>query len=113
MRTVISIDQGTTGSTVMVLDEKLQILGRANREFPQIYPQPGWVEHDPEQIWASVLAAMREAIDASGASRQSIAAIGVTNQRETTVLWDRRTGEPARTAPSSGRTGAPPISAPS
>ena len=98
MRTVISIDQGTTGSTVMVLDEKLQILGRANREFPQIYPQPGWVEHDPEQIWASVLAAMREAIDASGVSRQSIAAIGVTNQRETTVLWDRRTGAPARTA---------------
>jgi len=98
MRTVVSIDQGTTGSTVLVLDEKLKILGRANREFPQIYPRPGWVEHDPEQIWASVLASLREAIDAAGVSRQSVAAIGITNQRETTVLWDRRTGAPARSA---------------
>src|ERR1041384_6757959 len=94
MRHVISIDQGTTGTTVLVLDEALQVRGRGYQEFRQIYPQPGWVEHDPDDIWASVCAALSAALEgidsASGAA--SIAAIGITNQRETTVVWNRKTG---------------------
>ena len=97
-RYVLSIDQGTTGSTVMVLDEQLAVLGKANQEFPQLYPRPGWVEHDPEAIWTSVTAALERALAEARVAPRDIAAIGVTNQRETTVVWDRRTGEPARTA---------------
>jgi glycerol kinase len=89
MRHVISIDQGTTGTTVLILDEELRTLGKANREFRQIYPQPGWVEHDPEDIWTSVTDAIAEAIAESGVSADSIAAVGITNQRETTLLWNR------------------------
>ena len=96
MRHVIAIDQGTTGSTVLVLDETLTIRGRGYKEFRQIYPQPGWVEHDPEDIWASVLAALAQAM--TGIEASSIAAIGITNQRETSVLWDRKTGKPAHHA---------------
>jgi glycerol kinase len=96
MRHVIAIDQGTTGSTVLVLDERLQVRGRGYREFPQIYPRPGWVEHDPEAIWASVCAALGSAL--AGVDPQSIAAIGITNQRETTVLWDRKTTKPVHPA---------------
>src|SRR5437867_1721891 len=95
---IVSIDQGTTGTTVMVLDEALRICAKVNREFPQIYPRPGWVEHDPEAIWTSVLDALGAALGEAGADPQAVRAIGVTNQRETTVLWDRRTGDPARTA---------------
>jgi glycerol kinase len=90
MRHVIAIDQGTTGTTVLVLDEALAVRGRGYQEFRQIYPTPGWVEHDPEDIWASVLSALRQALGAIEPS--SIAAIGITNQRETSVLWDRQTG---------------------
>jgi glycerol kinase len=97
-RHVLSIDQGTTGSTVMVLDEKLTILAKQNREFPQLYPKPGWVEHDPEAIWGSVLAALQAALAEAKLAPGDIAAIGVTNQRETTVLWDKKSGAPARTA---------------
>jgi glycerol kinase len=95
-RCVIAIDQGTTGSTALVLDEKLDILAKVNREFPQLYPRPGWVEHDPEAIWGSVLSSVHAALDEAGAVE--IRAIGITNQRETSVLWDRRTGVAARTA---------------
>jgi glycerol kinase len=98
MRYVLAIDQGTTGSTVMVLDETLAVLGKANQEFPQIYPKPGWVEHDPDAIWASVLAVLERALAEAKVAAGDIAAIGVTNQRETTVLWDRKSGAPARTA---------------
>jgi glycerol kinase len=91
MRHVIAIDQGTTGSTVLVLDEQLAVRGRGYQEFRQIYPQPGWVEHDPEDIWKSVLAALGQAL--TGIDAKSIAAIGITNQRETSVLWDRKTGK--------------------
>jgi glycerol kinase len=90
MRHVISIDQGTTGTTVLVLDEQLQLRGRGYQEFRQIYPQPGWVEHDPEDIWASVCGALAAAL--AGIAPDTIAAIGITNQRETTAIWDRRTG---------------------
>jgi glycerol kinase len=90
MRHVISIDQGTTGTTVLVLDEALQVRGRGYQEFRQIYPEPGWVEHDPEDIWASVCHALQAALQ--GVDPGSVAAIGITNQRETTVVWDRGTG---------------------
>jgi glycerol kinase len=96
MRHVIAIDQGTTGSTVLVLDEQLHVRGRGYKEFRQIYPQPGWVEHDPEDIWASVLDALGQAT--KGIEPSSIAAIGITNQRETSVLWDRKTGKAAHNA---------------
>src|ERR1044071_8767350 len=90
MRHVISIDQGTTGTTVLVLDETLAIIGRGYQEFRQIYPEPGWVEHDPDDIWASVGAALQAAL--RDIAPDSLAAIGITNQRETTVVWDRATG---------------------
>jgi glycerol kinase len=96
MRHVISIDQGTTGTTVLVLDEQLAVRGRGYQEFPQIYPQPGWVEHEPDAIWASVTGALRTAL--AGVAPASIAAIGITNQRETTLLWDRATGIPVHRA---------------
>lgn len=96
MRHVIAIDQGTTGSTVLVLDEKLSVRGRGYKEFRQIYPQPGWVEHDPEEIWASVIEALNQAM--TGIDASSVAAIGITNQRETTVIWDRKTGKAAHNA---------------
>jgi glycerol kinase len=90
MRHVIAIDQGTTGSTVLVLDERLALRGRGYQEFRQIYPRPGWVEHDPEDIWTSVCGALQAAL--RGIDPATIAAIGITNQRETTVVWDRKTG---------------------
>ncbi len=96
MRHVIAIDQGTTGSTVLVLDEQLQLKGRGYKEFRQIYPTPGWVEHDPEDIWSSVTAALGQAL--AGIEPSSIAAIGITNQRETAILWDRKTGKPVHNA---------------
>jgi glycerol kinase len=96
MRHVIAIDQGTTGTTVLVLDEQLAVRGRGYKEFRQIYPKPGWVEHDPEDIWSSVTAALSAAL--AGIDATTIAAIGITNQRETTALWDRKTGKPAHNA---------------
>ncbi len=95
---ILAIDQGTTGSTVLVLDENLAILGRHTEEFPQIYPQPGWVEHDPEAIITSVENAVTGALNAAGIDGSEIAGIGITNQRETTVLWDRATGAPVHNA---------------
>lgn len=95
---LIAIDQGTTQTTVLVLGEDLEILGRASREFPQIYPQHGWVEHDPEAIWASVTAALREALALAGSGPGDIAGIGITNQRETTVVWERSNGAPIHNA---------------
>src|SRR5579883_2177393 len=90
-RHVVAIDQGTTGTTVLVLDEKLALRGRGYREIPQIYPQPGWVEHDPEAIWSSVVGALGEALAAAKIAKDEVAAIGITNQRETTIVWDRTT----------------------
>ncbi len=96
MRHVIAIDQGTTGSTVLVLDEQLKLRGRGYKEFRQIYPKPGWVEHDPEDIWTSVTYALEAAL--KDIEPSSIAAIGITNQRETSVLWDRKTGKAVHNA---------------
>jgi glycerol kinase len=88
-RFVIAIDQGTTGSTVLVVDEALSVRARGYCEFPQIYPQPGWVEHDPEAIWSSVRTALSAALAAAKLGENDIAAIGITNQRETTLVLDQ------------------------
>ncbi|MCU0862758.1 MAG: glycerol kinase GlpK [Planctomycetes bacterium] len=98
MRAVLAIDQGTTGSTALVLDENLQVRGRADRDFAQHYPAPGLVEHDPEAIWQSVLAAVHDALAQAHLAAVELAAIGITNQRETTVLWERATGTPVHRA---------------
>jgi glycerol kinase len=95
---LLAIDQGTTGTTVLVLDERLAVRAKVNQEYPQIYPKPGWVEHDPEAIWASTTATIEAALDRAGVSGSDIAAIGITNQRETTVLWERASGRPVHNA---------------
>ncbi len=93
-RLIIAIDQGTTGSTALVLSDTLQVLGRANQEFTQYFPTPGWVEHDPSEILASVQGALAKALNMANAQPEEIACIGITNQRETVVAWDKHTGEP-------------------
>ena len=89
---ILVIDQGTTSTRSIVFDAAAKPVATAQQEFRQIYPQPGWVEHDPEEIWESVIATARQAIAASGLAAQDIAALGIANQRETAVVWDRRTG---------------------
>ena len=91
---VMAIDQGTTGTTVLVLDRRLGLRAKVNQEFRQIFPKPGWVEHDLEDIWSSTLSTVQRALREAGARGSDIAAIGITNQRETTVLWERATGRP-------------------
>jgi glycerol kinase len=100
MKAVLAIDQGTTGSTCLVLDEACRILGRAYSEFTQHYPKPGWVEHDPEEIWATTLRVAQAAVDQARINEPSLRleTIGITNQRETVVVWDRKTGEPVHHA---------------
>ncbi|HET6283243.1 MAG TPA: glycerol kinase GlpK [Polyangia bacterium] len=93
---ILAIDQGTTGTTVLIVDQNMTMRARGYREFAQIYPRPGEVEHDPEAIWDSVAAAMEEALEDINPAR--IAAIGITNQRETTLLWERETGKPVANA---------------
>jgi glycerol kinase len=92
MRYVVGLDQGTTGTTALVFDRRGRLAARAYREFTQHYPRPGWVEHDPEEIWRVTLGVLRTAVRRAGARGRDVAALGITNQRETTVLWDRRTG---------------------
>ena len=91
---VMALDQGTTSSRCILFDKKGNIFSVAQKEFEQIYPKPGWVEHDPMEIWASQLSVATEAISKIGASADEIASIGITNQRETTVVWNRETGMP-------------------
>jgi glycerol kinase len=96
---LLAIDQGTTGSTALVTAvEDGATLGRGTVEFPQHFPQPGWVEHDPEDIWKSVEASVRKALDAARVKGADIAGIGITNQRETTLVWDKKTGVPIHRA---------------
>ena len=95
---ILSIDQGTTGTTVVLLDHELNIRAQGYREFGQIYPQPGWVEHDSDEIWDSVLDAMANAFSAGGISPADVDAIGITNQRETNLIWDAATGKPCHNA---------------
>jgi glycerol kinase len=98
MTHILAIDQGTTSSRAIVFDAGLRVRAVAQEEFPQHYPAPGLVEHDPADIWASVAGTARAAIERAGIDATAIAAIGITNQRETTLLWDRRTGEPIHRA---------------
>ncbi len=95
---VLALDQGTTSSRAILFDRAGRIAGVAQQEFPQIYPQPGWVEHDPEAIWSTQLNTARQALARAGAEISQVAAIGLTNQRETTVVWDRETGRPLHNA---------------
>ncbi len=95
---ILAIDQGTTGTTCLVVDEGLRPVGRGYQEVTQGFPRPGWVEHDPEEIWRSVLATAEAALADAGTRASELRAIGVTNQRETTVVWERRTGHPVHPA---------------
>jgi len=95
---VIAMDQGTTSSRCILFDEKGGVCSEAQKEFRQIFPKPGWVEHDPMEIWSSQLSVTMEAMGKIGAHYSDIAAIGITNQRETTVVWDKETGEPVYNA---------------
>ena len=94
MKFILALDQGTTSSRAIIFDRKGSIRALAQQEFEQIFPKPGWVEHDPREIWRTQLAVAREALQKIGATASDIAGIGITNQRETTVVWDRATGEP-------------------
>ncbi len=91
---LLAVDQGTTGTTCLVVDEELRPLGRGYREIRQWYPQPGWVEHDPEELWQSVLAAAADALREARLEPAQLSGIGITNQRETTIVWERATGRP-------------------
>ena len=95
---ILAIDQGTTGSTVALMDERGRVQASVNYEFPQIYPRPGWVEHDPRAIWTSVEKGIAALMRKKLCKPSQIAAIGITNQRETAVLWDRKSGDPLNNA---------------
>lgn len=95
---VMALDQGTTSSRAILFDKRGMIVSSAQKEFEQYYPEPGWVEHNPMEIWSSELSVATEAMALVGARPQDIAGIGITNQRETTIVWDRETGEPAYNA---------------
>lgn len=95
---MLAIDQGTTSSRAIIFDHKGDILSVAQKEFTQIYPMPGWVEHDPKEIWTSQASVVAEAVLKAGLQPADIAGIGITNQRETTVVWDKETGEPVYNA---------------
>ena len=98
MSFILALDQGTSSSRSIVFDAAGRIVAMAQREFRQIFPQPGWVEHDPEELWQSQLATAQEALAKAGIGGRQVKAIGITNQRETTVVWNRRTGRPIHNA---------------
>lgn len=98
MQRILALDQGTTSSRAIVFDQHGQIVTVAQREFEQIYPRPGWVEHDPKEIWSSQAGVATEALTRAGMRAEDVAAIGITNQRETTIVWDRASGEPVYNA---------------
>ena len=95
---ILAIDQGTTGTTCLVVDAELTVRGRAYAPLPQHFPRPGWVEHDPDEIWAGVVAATEGALADARLRPSDLDALGITNQRETTLLWERRTGRPVARA---------------
>ena len=95
---ILAIDQGTTGTTVAVFDQSCSMRAKVNTEFRQIFPEPGWVEHDLEDIWASVTTSIQKVLESCGASGRDIRAIGITNQRETTGVWERTGGNPLHNA---------------
>jgi len=95
---LLAIDQGTTSTRAIVFDRLGRRLASAARELPQSFPQPGWVEHDPQRIWDDTVACVREALASAATDARGIAALGITNQRETTLIWDRRSGQPIHPA---------------
>src|SRR4030042_2981121 len=95
---ILVIDQGTTGSAALLFDEAGQVVSSADSEKTQLYPQPGWVEHDPKELFRTSLAGAGEALQKAGVTLSDVKGMGITNQRETTVVWDRRTGEPVSNA---------------
>ena len=95
---IISLDQGTTSSRAIIFDKEQNIIGISQREITQIYPKEGWVEHDPMEIWATQYGALQEVISRTSINPLDICAIGITNQRETTIVWDKNTGEPVYNA---------------
>ncbi len=95
---ILALDQGTTSSRAMLFDPALRVVAAAQQEFPQIYPRPGWVEHDPEVLWASQRAVMNEVIERAGGEPSAVAALALANQRETVVVWNRHTGQPVHNA---------------
>ncbi len=95
---ILAIDQGTTSSRAILFDKHMKVVASAQEEFPQIYPQSGWVEHDPADLWSTTAGSCRAAIERAGRMGRDIAAIGITNQRETTLVWDRNTGQPVYNA---------------
>src|ERR1041385_3271114 len=98
MSFILALDQGTTSSRAILFDHSGAIRATAQKEFQQIFPQAGWVEHDPREIWASQLEVARAVLSKAGLKSTDITAIGITNQREPTLIWDRRTGEPIHNA---------------
>src|ERR1700739_5079057 len=98
MKYLLALDQGTTSSRALVVDQDGKVVAVAQKEFTQNFPQPGWVEHDPKEIWASQIAVAAQALGLAEIQPRDIAAIGITNQRETTLVWDRKTGEPVYNA---------------
>ncbi|WP_322990610.1 FGGY family carbohydrate kinase, partial [Hoeflea sp.] len=95
---ILAIDQGTTSSRAIVFDGEMRIVGVGQKEFTQFYPQSGWVEHDPEEIWKTVLLTVKQALKKAGIEASDISAIGITNQRETVVVWERESGKPIHNA---------------
>ena len=95
---VLAIDQGTTSSRAIIFNKKSEIVAKAQMEFSQICPNNGWVEHNPDEIWETVYEVIKEALFKSGLQLKDISAIGITNQRETTVMWDKLTGKPVYNA---------------
>jgi glycerol kinase len=98
MTHILAIDQGTTSSRAILFDAGLRVVAVAQEEFPQHYPQPGWVEHDPSDLWSTVAGTARAVLEKAGVDARDVAAIGITNQRETTLVWDRATGQPIHNA---------------
>ncbi|MEL7117668.1 MAG: FGGY family carbohydrate kinase, partial [Pseudomonadota bacterium] len=98
MTHILAIDQGTTSTRAIVFDGAMQIVASDQQEFPQHYPASGWVEHDPEDLWRTTVETGTAAVAKAALSASDIAAIGITNQRETTLVWDRTTGQPIRNA---------------
>ncbi|MBA4782677.1 MAG: glycerol kinase GlpK [Rhizobiales bacterium] len=98
MGNIVAIDQGTTSTRALVFSAKMDVLSLSQQELRQYFPKPGWVEHDPEEIWQSVVANVRSAIEKAGVKAHQIAALGITNQRETTIVWDRESGKPVHPA---------------
>lgn len=95
---ILALDQGTTGTTVALVNQRSEMIASVNQEHPQIYPKPGWVEHDPEAIWRTVVDGIARVLNKAGARADQIVAIGITNQRETVVMWDAASGKPVHNA---------------